>query len=87
MIAELFFGSRVLYLSPSKFQQVWTKREVLQRVFYAAERGAAFGEDLVVSTLGQLIVRCLDPDPEGRPRVEWIGITLRLLLNSILTLH
>jgi hypothetical protein len=87
ILSELFFGTRVFNLSPNAFQQVWTKREVLQRVFYAAERGTAFGEELVVSTLGQLMVRCMDPDPEARPRVEWIGIALRLMLNSLTPLH
>jgi hypothetical protein len=51
-------------------------------VFYAVERNELFGDDLLLSVIGFLIIRCLDADPERRPRVEWIGIILKLMLNS-----
>jgi len=31
------------------------------------------------------MVRCMDVDPGGRPRVEWIGIALRLMINALST--
>jgi hypothetical protein len=79
------FKSRVLSLSPLKFQQVYSRREVPSRLFLSAERGTAYGEELLSETLLQLMVRCMDVDPGGRPRVEWIGIALRLMINALST--
>ena len=53
-------------------------------MFLSPERGVAYGEELVSGMLMQLMVRCMDGDPGGRPRAEWIGIALRLMINSLL---
>jgi hypothetical protein len=29
-----------------------------------------------------MIARCLEPNPVDRPKFDWIGITLKLILNS-----
>lgn len=62
--------------------EIYSKETPIMRVFYAVERNELFGDDLLASIIGFLIIRCLDADPERRPRVEWIGIILKLMLNS-----
>jgi hypothetical protein len=37
-MSEIFFNSRIFNLSKAKFMEVYTKREHLQRFFYAVER-------------------------------------------------
>ena len=37
--------------------------------------------------ISYLIVSCLDPDPKKRPRIEWIGIALKLMLNSYININ
>lgn len=73
----------MLDLKVPRFQHVYSRKEVLSRVFFAAERATAYGDELVLSMLGMMMVRCMDMDPEARPRTEWIGIALRLMLSSL----
>jgi hypothetical protein len=63
IMAEVIFGSRVLEMSIPRLQQVYSRKEVLSRVFYAAERGTAYGDDLMLSMLGLIMVRCMETDP------------------------
>lgn len=79
----MVFGTRVLDLNIPRYQHVYSRKEVLSRVFYAPERATVYGDDLVLSMLVMMMIRCMDMDPEARPRMEWIGIALRLMLSSL----
>ena len=50
-------------------------------MFFAAEKLIDLGIDSIYSTLMQIIIRCIDPNPRRRPRFDWIGITLKIILN------
>lgn len=70
-------------MSIPRLQQVYSKGEVLNRVLYAAERSTAYGDEIMLSMLGLIMLRCMEANPEVRPRVEWIAIALRIMLNSL----
>jgi hypothetical protein len=46
-------------------------------MFYAPEELATFGDGDIFPALQLAIGRCLDPDPERRPSLDWLCLFLR----------
>lgn len=81
-MAELLFNDKVYNFSHNKFREVYSKGDTLQRFFFNGERLTIYGDYRVVAYLAHIVGRCLDPDPEVRPKLDWIAVTLKLILNS-----
>ncbi len=84
---EVIFNVKPFSLSHAMSADVYLRREMLSRTFLAHERCADYGEEVMVSTLTWIMLRCLEPDPARRPKFDWIGVILKLALNSYANSH
>ena len=82
ILFQVVFSQKIFHCSNHVLQQLYARREFLERFSIAYERLEAYGDYLAVSSLTNLIIRCLDPKPERRPSFDWIGIILHIILNS-----
>lgn len=78
---ELLFNDKVYNFSNNKFREVYSKAETMERFFLNCEHLTTFGDYRVILHLLHMVVRCLDPDPSRRPKLDWIAVTLKLILN------
>jgi hypothetical protein len=82
VMSEILFNAKVFNLSQTRFKEVYSRKEILERFLFSPERLGHFGDERVVSTLSYIIIRCLDEDPNQRPRLDWIAVSLKLILGA-----
>ena len=81
-MAETMFNCRLFSFSQDKFKEIYRNKEVLDRYFFGSEKIESFGDSKVILSLAYIIQRCLDPDPRRRPKLDWIAVSLKLILNN-----
>lgn len=79
---ELLFNGPAMQIPSDKLKKVYYEREVYKSVMFNYEKAASYGRDPIISTLLAIIMRCLHPEPSFRPQFDWIGVSLKLILNS-----
>lgn len=81
-MAEILFNCKVFNFTQAKFKEVYGAEDILQRFLLSPERLDCFGDRRVVLALGQIMVQCLDKDPIRRPKLDWVAISLKLILTT-----
>ncbi len=80
---EMLFNNRFLSMSEARYRAVYGEGIVKDRIFEGGERVEDFGPGKLMHALLHLTLRCIDPNPECRPRFVWIGAILKIALNSM----
>lgn len=57
--------------------------EYRERMFLAPETSDLCGDPIVIRLLNWVISRCLSKNPDLRPELDWISVTLRLCLEIV----
>lgn len=80
---EMLFNNRFLSMSEARYRAVYGEEIVKDRVFDSGERVEDYGPGRLMHALLHLSLRCIDPNPDRRPRFVWIGAILKIALNSL----
>jgi hypothetical protein len=78
---EMFFNSSLFTLDAKGYRRLYRRKDITERIFLSPERLHLYGEGVVMEVIMFTIGRCLDPDPDRRPKFDWLGVLLKLLLN------
>ena len=70
-------------MSEARYRAVYGEEIVEDRIFDSGERVEDYGPGRLMHALLHLSLRCIDPNPDRRPRFVWIGAILKIALNSL----
>jgi serine/threonine protein kinase len=79
---EFFIGKYPFYLYNEKLRdKVYTSGTYLDYWYETPEEMLMFGEPVICPIIHSIMARCLHPDPDHRPELEWIVLIFRECLE------
>lgn len=79
---ELFLSKYPFYFSdPNLEKKVYENEDFENYWFHNCEENSVHGDNVVFPLIESIIVKCLHPNPEFRPELEWIVYILRGCLD------